>query len=227
MGSRVVEGEASTMTHLYGRKVIFLNGPPDCGKDTLANILVRHFDARHLKFSMVMKNALPVLFNSPIDWVAMEKTKNLPNNTFLGMSFREAQIWLSEEVMKPKFGEDIFGKLLLRRMMDMTASPFDVISDSGFEPEAQVIMKGVGNAYCYLINVHRPGTHYLGDSRSYISLPNVQTQVFHNQFPRAVLDKVWCAFVAGLLHLGDGVPDIVKREYNPTELEALEKWKRD
>ena len=80
------------------KKVVFFNGPPRSGKDLAVTSLMDCYDnVEHIKFSAPLKTALPVFFGlSPSQAVRLEQTKDTKTDDLLGMSFREAQISLSE-----------------------------------------------------------------------------------------------------------------------------------
>ncbi len=166
-------------------RVIFLNGPPGSGKDTIANQLYLE-GGRHLKFAAPLKAAARAMFKLPDDlWYVLEQNgsqeaKTEIRNIFFKQSWRSLLIWLSEDVMKPKFGKDVFGQLAIRSL-NVTGSPFTVFSDCGFAEEVEVVAKFVGYSNCQIWNIVRPGYDFRDDSRSYISSSRVPTIVFNNE----------------------------------------------
>jgi hypothetical protein len=215
----------SKTPHLPPRKLLILNGPPSSGKDTIANILYKHYDCRRFKFSNPLKKALVSLFELDVDWMTLEKTKDLSTNRFFGMTFREAQIWLSEEVMKPKFGPDIFGYLMLRQLYSPYRSngPFDVISDTGFMSEVDCVYQNLPPKSVYLLRIHRNDCTFSNDSRGYLEHPKINSDDFYNTLPLALLPKLICTVVHKFLELGDPTPAIVSRDYTSEEIDLLEK----
>jgi hypothetical protein len=209
---------------MISRKLLILNGPPSSGKDTIANILYKYYDCRRLKFSVPLKKSLMPLFCLDEDWMSFENTKDSHTSRFFGMSFREAQIWLSEECMKPKFGPDIFGKLMLRQLYSpyRSSSLFDVISDAGFLPEIDTVYRALPPKSVYLLRIHRTGYTYDNDSRSYLNHPKITSDDFYNTLPKALLPKVACTVVHRFLELGDPPPAIVSRDYTREEINILE-----
>lgn len=150
--------------------VVLFNGPPRSGKDTIVeNLMSRYRDvSAHLKLSKPLKQSLKTLFNlSDEEADYLEQTKDVSSDLLYGLSWRQAQIWLSEEVMKPRFGKDIFGKLLIK---DLDYSKkFIFISDSGFLEEAEAIIREVGAKNVIKISLWREGCSFRGDSRRYWS----------------------------------------------------------
>jgi hypothetical protein len=151
-------------------KVVLFNGPPRSGKDTIVETLMSRYkdESAHLKLSKPLKQSLKTLFNlSEEEADYLEQTKDTPSDLLFGMSWRQAQIWLSEDVMKPQFGKSIFGKLLVKDL-DSTKK-FTFISDSGFLEEAEEIIKAVGANNVIKFSLWRDGCSFKGDSRSYWS----------------------------------------------------------
>lgn len=154
------------------KKIFLLNGPPRCGKDTAASYL-----AMVTHSGIVMKFAEPLkdgccavfcrnkreLFNS-FDTPEM---KDEPHNQFLGLSCRQAQIDMSEKYLKVIYGQEVFGKILAEKI-DKTLFSAIFVSDSGFEPEAKVLVDKFGAENVIVIRIHREGHTYNGDSRNYI-----------------------------------------------------------
>lgn len=167
-------------------RYIFLNGPPGSGKDTAANFILHEYStgARHMKFASVLKNAARELFCMDMDLFAnLEKVghaydKTVPRDELMGMSWREALIWLSEEAVKPKFGPAFFGVQFAKIAAKPTLATLTVVSDCGFAEELLPVVKQVGAPNCHVIRLVRQGHDFDGDSRNYISM--------HNELP----DKV-------------------------------------
>lgn len=155
---------------------ILFSGPPRSGKDTAAKIAwefctvpagrMAHWE----KFSFPNKRAFAGMMGVPCDnWGYVrgyEEAKDavIPS---LGVSYRQWQIDYSERFMKPLYGENVFGRLLLSRCSDYASGvggAFEVIhivSDCGFQVEVDYLAP-----YRVLFfDMHRPGTDYVGDSR--------------------------------------------------------------
>lgn len=177
-------------------RVILLNGPPESGKDTAAEMLKDElgWPAWVEKFARPVKEGCHGLFGI-VDEVgrvlrhdAFEKVKNEPNYEFMGMSPRQAYIWYSEEVMKPKFGQAIFGNMAVinmlkklnefresvRRGVVVDSTPYFLISDSGFQSETDPVVTAFGACNVLLIRLYRDGKTFASDSRSYIEPPMVR-----------------------------------------------------
>lgn len=141
-------------------KVIFLNGPPRCGKDMTAGYLLSSYaHTYHEKFATPLKQMMKAVYPGYDD-----NLKDEPN--VFNYTGRQIQIMFSEEFMKRVHGHEIFGKLMLERIKHL--SGMLVISDAGFVTETGFITK---HYPCYLIRIHREGCDFKKDSRSYINLP--------------------------------------------------------
>ena len=151
------------------KKIVFFNGSPRVGKDTLVMGLLSKFPtAINIKFSTPLKTAIPVFFGltqAQID--ILEQNKDAPRNYFLGKSWREVQISLSEDWAKPIFGKRVFGDITKNIIENEDDANIFLISDSGFQEEAGTIVEQFGKENCLLIRLKREGTNFDNDSRSY------------------------------------------------------------
>lgn len=169
-------------------KVIFFNGPPRCGKDTAAIRTMNKFsqwhdrhDDRdgHIKFD---RFAMPLKFGfagiaaadcvDKFGNVEPYESKKGEVIDWLGVSYRQFQIDLSEKFMKPFYGEDIFARLFIQRNMNFRGKAI-VVPDSGFVEEVAPIAEHFGMDNILLLRIHRPGTDFTGDSRSYLPMDTV------------------------------------------------------
>ena len=147
-------------------KIILFNGPPYSGKDTIVDYFVNLYNPtfKHYKLSTPLKEGIASIFQlNKAQIKLLEDTKDIPNDLLMGLSYRQAQIWLSEEVMKPKFGKTIFGKIALN---NMSMPRVYLVSDSGFMEEAKTIVESLDREVI-LIRIKRPGYDFTNDSRSY------------------------------------------------------------
>lgn len=162
-------------------RVIFLNGPPGCGKDYAGQAIARSYVARvHVdKFARVLKEATHALYGifikgrpAPHDW--FEQRKDEPASELFGLTPRQAYIAVSETYMKAQHGDRIFGELLLRNLkIDAASADLVVITDSGFRGEAEVLVEHYGPEACRVIQIERKGTSFDGDSRGWVDLSDL------------------------------------------------------
>tara|TARA_R110002153_G_scaffold132597_1_gene281600 strand:- start:1056 stop:1604 length:549 start_codon:yes stop_codon:yes gene_type:complete len=157
-------------------RIIFLNGPPRCGKDYAATMLrgfnmklsKRLKDMTHRAFGLVDLDG-DVL---PHDW--FEHIKDLAIPEFHGATPRSAYIAMSEGFVKPLLGDDWLGKMLCVDIGNLgNAESTFLISDSGFRGEAEAIVKHFGPEVCTLVRIHREGHGFGMDSRGYILLSDL------------------------------------------------------
>lgn len=81
------------------------------------------------------------------------------------LSIREAMIYVSEVVCKPRFGDNFFGISRASKLQE----GLTYIEDScGFAEELHPLIERVGQDNILLIRIHRDGCTYDGDSRQMI-----------------------------------------------------------
>lgn len=177
------------------KKLILFNGPPGCGKDTLANMMkgLLGLPGTHV---FKMAGALKIAGNALIglrpddlvDPMSMEAFKEEPVAVLgNGMTYRRLVIEISEEFMKPRFGKEIFGKLALQSM-PVWASLM-LCSDSGFAEEAAPFVRELGEENVLLVQIEREGKSFANDSRSHIELEGVDTVRLKNNWDLETLKE--------------------------------------
>lgn len=155
---------------------ILFNGPPRSGKDTAAKIAFDYIQANKNnwpvweKFSFPNKKSFAGCLNLSMDvqgnveyYEAQKDTATTP----FGVTYRQFQIDISEKFLKPVYGQNIFGKLLLARCeyVDPNINPVFVVSDCGFQIECDVLK----DHNVLLIRMRRDGCTFVGDSREYVA----------------------------------------------------------
>jgi len=176
-------------------KIFLLNGPPRVGKDTTANMLSAMLEnARIMRFAEPVKMSAHAIMRMlkgsgtvPL-CEAFDGCKDEPNPYFRGLAPREVYIAVSEDLCKPLFGKDIFGKLLAERIQEMKDQGVEnfIIPDSGFQEEAMVLKEHFGDQV-YVLNLRRNGTCFNGDSRGRIYLKDNLTYDIGNNGTRGDL----------------------------------------
>lgn len=85
------------------------------------------------------------------------------------LSIREAMIYVSECIVKPRFGNDYFGRARMTQIRNSSSKLF-VDSSTGFPDELNPLIHpmGLGQKNILLLRIHREGCTFEGDSRSYI-----------------------------------------------------------
>lgn len=152
-------------------KILFLNGPPRAGKDTVgAAIRMRFPGVEVAKFAGELKDAVHRAFGLDVPTDHFETRKDQPCPEFHGQTPRAVYIAYSERFLKSLYGPGIFGKMLVQTLKGMEAAGVKLvaITDSGFREEAEEVLREFPEAI--LVRLHRSGTSFMGDSRSYIQL---------------------------------------------------------
>lgn len=158
-------------------KVLLLNGPPRAGKDTAADLITKRWTAQMpcnrpmtMKMAEPLRRAVCGLLSIPD--ADIEKLKD---GNWLGADrgVRRLMIGISEDVMKPLFGQRVFGQLLAERIAyfnELEHSDRFIISDSGFLIEAEPLVDAFGPENVSVVQIHRPEHSFDGDSREWVDL---------------------------------------------------------
>lgn len=147
--------------------IILFNGPPGSGKDEAASFF-ESYGFKHLSFKYQLFKETISFFGVDEKWFMdgykdrsmKEKREELLD----GMSRREAMIYVSEDITKPEFGSDIFGKQVAN---EIDLSKDYCISDGGFVDELVPVINRVGSDNFVLVQLTRDGCDYSSDSRRY------------------------------------------------------------
>lgn len=164
------------------KKIILFNGPPSSGKDTLGKILQKGLGASATieKFAKPLKTAVAAALG--LNQVQQEyyfETQEGKASEVHGFNCRKALIDFSEEFSKPRFGDDIFGKLMVDRISNSDYE-YTIITDCGFETEVKTIVDSFGSDNVVLFKLRRKGCSFKEDSRTYLNLDGVKTIGFKN-----------------------------------------------
>lgn len=167
------------------KKVIILNAPPGAGKDTIGKIIAvrspRYVTLRSFKEPMFeIAKAMLGDYRFSLFMLAYEdRERKEKAQPFLnGKSPRQFMIWISEEVIKPQFGEQYFGTRFAEKARD---SHVDVIAtDGGFPEEIKPLISA--GLEVHICRLHRSGYTFEGDSRNYINLEGYHHRVHHHDF---------------------------------------------
>jgi len=167
-------------------RVILMNGAPRAGKDTAAKIITRYMgslgcETIQANFKTELVKLTAALLGLTVDEFLVDYDKRLPDGSwhkdkpqfiFRGdlISQRQALIHTSENVIKPVFGNDVFGKLEAAKI-DQNTDHVHVFSDSGFDEELTPIIEKVGFKNLFLFRIHCDGCDFKGDSRKHLKLP--------------------------------------------------------
>lgn len=193
------------------KRIILFNGPPGCGKDTAANIIHEKLITLSYKYKMAqpLKEACHKLLGLEGTLEELESVKELPikflvtnpslaviesgplTNDVGEMTLRQFYIHVSENMMKPLFGNDVFGRSAVEYLRQ-THQIVSTVSDAGFVDEVQPIIDYFGEDRVCLVRIHRTGKTFKGDSRKYVDLPLKYVMDIHNDNDLdAFADVLW------------------------------------
>ncbi|MAW08495.1 MAG: hypothetical protein CME61_09495 [Halobacteriovoraceae bacterium] len=189
-------------------KIICLNGPPNCGKDTVGNMIktklayqgyeCETIAVKDALFHYIKENypfvPLEKYHASTIEVMGAEGSRGLPKRfkeapviDFMGqkMSMRQLLIDLSEEQLKPKFGSDFLAKMCYDAVFALDVD-FAIITDVGFNCEYTVFRD---NLETHLIKIYRYGCNFEKDSRKRLAACGDKVYRLNNDSTLAELAK--------------------------------------
>ena len=180
------------MSNLSKKRVYLFNGAPNSGKDASAGIAKKimgsgvifsfkdklyELTAKHFGVDLGLFKAMAT--DRDLKEVKTNVIAHKPNTLFqkvmyfilslftvIGISPREALIYVSEEIVKPKFGKTFFGDSLRDKILESKALEF-FIPDSGFLEELKPLIEA--GLEVYLVRIHRDGCTFDGDSRTLLT----------------------------------------------------------
>lgn len=162
-------------------KLIFFQGPPKSGKDTVCDILINLYPNKFNKLS-----AKTQLFSDTCDFYSVSMSwflhdydinKDNTHDCLGGISKRQALIHVSENIMKPKYGNDYYGNSLISQL---NPNKINILSDCGFIEEMEPLIHRYNQDEVCIVRVSKSGTSYVrsGDSRRYIYTNTLPTASF-------------------------------------------------
>ncbi len=163
----------------YPTIALIFNAPPRSGKDTLGRLIphylpgaVRHdcfkealYDATYVRLEQAFKEFTPRHWWGSAEYDALKDDSDALlalTDGFEGTA-RECLIHVSEDIIKPRYGDGYFGEV----MADKLRTGWTVITDGGFGPELEPVYKA--SDYCIVVRLSRDGFDFSGDSRNYIA----------------------------------------------------------
>ena len=163
--------------------IILFNGPPGSGKDHAADYFKQH-GFKHLSFKYQLFKETIKYFNVEEKWFMdgyNDRSQKEVQSMLLGhMSRREAMIYVSEKIIKPRMGLDYFGKLVAD---EIDLNKDYAISDGGFIDELIPVVEKVGNDNFVLVQLTRNEHDFSSDSRRYFDGNVVREYVLGNETP--------------------------------------------
>ena len=167
------------------KKVIILNAPPGAGKDTIGNriAMIAPWFCRMRSFKKPMFEIARAMLGDNIFKMFMDayndrEQKEKPQAFLNGKSPRQFMIWISEDVIKPQFGNQYFGVRMVEQIRE-TDDPV-IVTDGGFPEEIKpLISAGFEVNLCRL---HRTGYTFEGDSRDYLNMHGYHHRLIARDF---------------------------------------------
>ena len=160
-------------------KILFISAPPRAGKDSFCNVFCNLGVYENVicdRFAESLYQTIPRIFQiDPSEWEWIyENEKSSPSHLLCGMTPREAMIWVSEDVIKPKFGKDFFGLKTVDRLkktlyMQQQEDHIVLINGLGFYEEGKAVVDWIGANNCYHLSISKKGCNYSNDSRRPVS----------------------------------------------------------
>lgn len=185
------EGHSECHTDEKGeqRKLIILNAPKNCGKDVVAEHLVNMYNFHHVEFKAPVEKLVKSFYSltdKEHELLYRRENKEVPQSYLMNKSIRDCYIHVSENVIKPMFGRDVFGVLLA----DSLQSGVSVSSDGGFTEEISAVAEVIGEENILIIQIHAEGRTFDGDSRDYLYVDGVRTVSVNNLFTPQFFEDV-------------------------------------
>lgn len=163
---------------LTKKKLIILNAPPRAGKDrTLEELLQLNPAIQHIEFkAKLFEIALVVSCLTESEWFERYNAtdtdgkfmKDKPWDRLGGLSQREFLIKISEEWVKPVFGDDYFGQAVAATIKNYPAEIF-CSTDGGFDSEVPASVDELGAQNVFVVQWGRDGCSFDNDSRDYLT----------------------------------------------------------
>jgi len=150
--------------------IVIFNGPPRSGKDEAASYFKENFGFGNLSFKYQLFKETIAHFEVNEEWF-MEgyrdrDQKEKKEFALNDMSRREAMIFVSEDVVKPKKGKDYFGRMVAEEIEEVKNY---AVADGGFVEELEPLIERVGAENIVIVQLTREDCDYSSDSRRYFN----------------------------------------------------------
>lgn len=159
-------------------KILLLNAAPMSGKDFLVDELQELFHLRvePQEFKEPLYRLVQLIYSIKCErfWEvyndrSLKEQKLFVNNT---KSIRDLMIEVSEDLIKPFYGRDYFGKVAVENIED---GKLNVFSDCfGDEDEIQPLIDTYGKDNIICIRIKSKHSDFIGDSRRYLETDKIK-----------------------------------------------------
>lgn len=152
--------------------ILLFNGPPGSGKDAACSFLKENLGYVHFEFKMQLFKETCKYYGVSIDWFLENYTRETKDSVSWKVldnkTMRESLIHVSEDIIKPRYGLEYFGKKVSDEIALISGKNI-CISDCGFTEEIETVINNHKKAYeIQLIRMYRNKYSFSGDSRRYI-----------------------------------------------------------
>lgn len=179
--------------------VVILNAPPGSGKDTLGEMLEAKGGYQTIQNKDALLNvALAASGIHHAEWARRyddRELKEAPWDLLGGMTQREFLIRVSEDWMKPAFGDTVFAeRMLVPVQYILNSGDIALFTDGGFEGETRKYVERFG-CRVVVLRLHREGYDFMTDSRDYIRLDDEVTSfdlMLEDGNPQRTVDEIEC-----------------------------------
>ena len=153
---------------------IVLNGPPNVGKDTLADIFIdncpgamkKQFKEQLYVDTMEEFHITRTVHQAEfMQRCTSRMSKEIAWHRLGGLSPRQALIHTSEYVIKPNQGKEYFGLAAATECL-LSKAQVAIFADGGFQAEIEPLKEIYENVIIF--RLHRDGCSFVGDSRTYL-----------------------------------------------------------
>jgi len=157
-------------------KVILFNSPANSGKDFAVEYLSKQY--RVFPFSFKQKlieitKDIYSLTDEDIAFFSSREQKELRQHKLIGRSWRQALIHVSEDVIKPAFGDEYFGTSAVKYIQQNSKNEIVACGDCGFVAEINPLITAFGAENMFLVRIESEGCSFDGDSRTYVDHPEI------------------------------------------------------
>lgn len=170
--------------------VVVFNGPPYCGKDTLARMLADYMESHGISapvkeesLSLPLRHVAYAMVGETYNDASYAAFKETPFAEFGNRTGRQLMIDVSESFLKQVYGEKIMAQMLVARNSDwLDTDGVLLIRDGGFQVEINALLDEIIADNIYVVQIHRDGCSFDNDSREWVRHPNSarMMQVWNN-----------------------------------------------